>query len=536
MALRPLRAKGGGPTALPTAPDMPGPVATRHLAGRVRRHGGFLIDVCAGLAAALGQAPWGLWPLSLLGLAVVVWRVGDAATGRRAFWRALAAGAGYFGLAMLWIIEPFLVEPEIYGWMAPFALVLMALGGALFWAIPSWAAWRLARGARDRALAVAAALALSDWIRGWLFTGLPWALTGHIWIDTPAGQDVILQADEYTTVPGQYSLTFDDGAGCARIGEITSFDPRDGTVQRAVEEVFSGDLTTATRGRFTGFVYPTPADAGLDAEDVQVPVPGGHARAWRIEPDPSEDGEPRPAEGLWAVMVHGRGARRNEGIRAVPTARRLGMTSLLISYRNDGDAPDAADARYGLGTTEWEDVEAAIRYALDHGARDVVLFGWSMGGAVVLQTVDRSALAPHVRGVVLTGPVIDWVDVLRHQARLNRIPEAVGLLGQWLLANRAGRFITGLAAPVDLKALDWVTRADHVRVPTLILHSEDDEYVPVGPSQDLAERNPDLVRFVRFHQARHTREQNVDPRKWDTAVRGWLRAVLSAPRPGDRRR
>ncbi|MCV7506557.1 lysophospholipase [Micrococcus luteus] len=355
-------------------------------------------------------------------------------------------------------------------------------------------------------------------------------------VDTPAGQDVILQADEYTTVPGQYSLTFDDGAGCARIGEITSFDPRDGTVQRAVEEVFSGDLTTATRGRFTGFVYPTPADAGLDAEDVQVPVPGGHARAWRIEPDPSEDGEPRPAEGLWAVMVHGRGARRNEGIRAVPTARRLGMTSLLISYRNDGDAPDAADARYGLGTTEWEDVEAAIRYALDHGARDVVLFGWSMGGAVVLQTVDRSPLTPHVRGVVLTGPVIDWVDVLRHQARLNRIPEAVGLLGQWLLANRAGRFITGLAAPVDLKALDWVTRADHVRVPTLILHSEDDEYVPVGPSQDLAERNPDLVRFVRFHQARHTREQNVDPRKWDTTVRGWLRAVLSAPRPGGRGR
>ena len=226
----------------------------------------------------------------------------------------------------------------------------------------------------------------------------------------------------------------------------------------------------------------------------------------------------------------------NEGIRAVPTARRLGMTSLLISYRNDGDAPDAADARYGLGTTEWEDVEAAIRYALDHGARDVVLFGWSMGGAVVLQTVDRSPLAPHVRGVVLTGPVIDWVDVLRHQARLNRIPEAVGLLGQWLLANRAGRFITGLAAPVDLKALDWVTRADHVRVPTLILHSEDDEYVPVGPSQDLAERNPDLVRFVRFHQARHTREQNVDPRKWDTTVRGWLRAVLSAPRPGGRGR
>lgn len=351
-------------------------------------------------------------------------------------------------------------------------------------------------------------------------------------VDTPTGPEVILQADEYTTVPGVYSLTFDGGAGCARIGRISSFDPRDGTVQRVVEEVYSGELAAATRGRLTGFVYPTPADAGLDAEEVLVPVPGGHAPAWLVGPGPDDDGPARPAAGMWAIMVHGRGARRNEGIRTVPTAQRLGMTSLLISYRNDGDAPDAADSRYGLGTTEWEDVEAAIRYALENGASDVVLFGWSMGGAVVLQAVDRSDLAPQVRGVVLTGPVVDWVDVLQHQARLNRIPEAVGVLGQWLLSNRAGRFITGLAAPVDLKSLDWVTRAEHVRVPTLIIHSEDDEYVPVGPSQDLAERNPGLVRFVRFHQARHTREQNVDPKRWDTTVRGWLRAVLNADRPG----
>ncbi|MDY6055494.1 alpha/beta hydrolase family protein [Micrococcus sp.] len=349
-------------------------------------------------------------------------------------------------------------------------------------------------------------------------------------VDGPDGLEVILPADEATTVPGVYSLTFDGGAGVARIGPVTSFDPRDGTVQRAVEEVYRGDLRAAVRGRLTGFVYPTPADAGLDAEDVEVPVPVGSAPAWLISPGLAD--HPRPAEGVWAVMVHGRGARRNEGIRAVPTAQRLGMTSLLISYRNDGDAPDAEDSRYGLGTTEWEDVEAAVRYALDHGARDVVLFGWSMGGAVSLQFVDRSDLAPRVLAVVLTGPVVDWMDVLRHQARLNRIPEAVGLLGQWLLSNRAGRFVTGLAAPVDLKALDWVSRADHVRVPTLILHSEDDEYVPVGPSAALAERNPELVRFVRFRQAHHTREWNVDPERWDRTVRGFLRAVLAAPRPG----
>lgn len=349
-------------------------------------------------------------------------------------------------------------------------------------------------------------------------------------VDGVDGREVILSADLHSVVPGTYSLTFDHGANMARIGEITSYDPRESTVARRVEEVYSGDLSLATRGRLTGTVYPHPRDAGFEAVDVEVPVEHGVAPAWRV--DPPAENRPGTGEDIWAIMVHGRGARRNEGIRALPTTAKLGMTSLLISYRNDGDAPDAEDFRYGLGTTEWRDVEAAIRYALEQGASDVVVFGWSMGGAVALQTVDRSELSARVRGVVLTGPVIDWIDVLEHQARIKRIPEAVGWLGQWLLSNPAGRFITGLTAPVDLKSLNWVARADQLRVPTLVLHSEDDEYVPVGPSMEFAERNPRLVRFVRFTRARHTREWNVDPQRWDRTVRGWLRAVLTAQRPG----
>lgn len=232
-------------------------------------------------------------------------------------------------------------------------------------------------------------------------------------------------------------------------------------------------------------------------------------------------------------MVHGRGTKRTEGIRAVSTARSLGMTSLMISYRNDGDAPAAQDGRYGLGTTEWQDVEAAVAYALEQGATEVVLFGWSMGGAVCLQLVDRSELAASaVAAMVLDGPVINWIDVLAHQAKANRLPEASGRLGQWLMSNKAGRWATGLAAPLDLKAMNWVARAEQLRVPTLILHSEDDDFVPLGPSVELAAKAPQLVSFVRFRQARHTREWNVDPEKWHRAVSIWLSAVLTSPRPG----
>lgn len=145
-------------------------------------------DVAIGVVAALGQAPWGLWPLTVLALAAMLWRVSGTSSARIAAFRALAFGTGHFALALFWITQPFLVEAEIYGWMSPFALILMALGGGLFWALPAWPAHRMGWSRHSRAAALALALLISDWLRGWIFTGFPWALTGHVWIDTPAGQ------------------------------------------------------------------------------------------------------------------------------------------------------------------------------------------------------------------------------------------------------------------------------------------------------------------------------------------------------------
>lgn len=146
-----------------------------------------LPDLVLGLVAALGLAPFGIWGATPVALALLIWRLARARPAT-VFWHALAAGFGWFGLGLHWITQPFLVQPEIYGWMAPFALILMALGGALFWAIPAWAAARLSGDWRRQAVAIAAALVLSDWLRGWIFTGFPWALTGHVWIGSPVAQ------------------------------------------------------------------------------------------------------------------------------------------------------------------------------------------------------------------------------------------------------------------------------------------------------------------------------------------------------------
>ncbi|WP_115787409.1 alpha/beta hydrolase family protein [Arthrobacter silvisoli] len=345
------------------------------------------------------------------------------------------------------------------------------------------------------------------------------------------GLQVIMAATEDSTSHGTFSLFFDGGAGHARIGRIVSYSPAERTVQREVEEVYSGDLSRAHRGWWSGAVYASPASLGLAAEDVEIDVDGGKAPAWLVRADEGNGTRQGANARVWAIMVHGRGATRLEGLRALPVALSLGLDCLLISYRNDGLAPAAPDGRYGLGSTEWRDVEAAIAFALEQGAEEVVLFGWSMGGAISLQTADLSRYRHLIRALVLDAPVIDWVNVLAHHARLNSIPYAVGRYGQLMLGHSLGRRLTGLAAPLDLRTMDWDARAVELRTPTLLLHSVDDDYVPYGPSASLAERNPEMVTFEPFSKARHTKEWNVDREKWERLVRSWLEPRLAPLAP-----
>lgn len=345
----------------------------------------------------------------------------------------------------------------------------------------------------------------------------------------PGAGEVTLAATVETTVDGVYSLRFDAGAGHARIGAIRSWSPATSQVVRTVEEVYSGDLSTATKGWWSGTVYPDPAHAGYACEDVEIPIEVGLAPAWVIPADgqvTQEGQRPRLIEGPWAIMVHGRGAQRMEGLRAVAVAQELGLTSMLISYRNDREAPSSADRRYGLGFTEWKDVQVAISYAKSRGATQIVLFGWSMGGAICMAAADQSFYRDDIVAMVLTGPVVDWFTLFTHHTANRKLPAAIGRRASGLISSRRGRHLTGLAAPVDLASLDWVTRYRELRTPTLILHSKDDEFVPDTAGRQLSRLSP-LVEFVAFRKARHTKEWNVAPQRWENAVRAWLKPLVS---------
>ena len=128
---------------------------------------------------ALGQPPFNLVPLTLLGLVFAGVSFLSATTVRHVAWIGWWCGLGYFAVMLHWLVEPFFIYPRRDGWMAPVILVFMG-GLAIFWAAAFAAAARL-----SSVTVLALTLTLAELLRSCVLTGFPWGLLGYIWLNTP---------------------------------------------------------------------------------------------------------------------------------------------------------------------------------------------------------------------------------------------------------------------------------------------------------------------------------------------------------------
>lgn len=151
-----------------------------------------------GALIALGQVPFSLPFLALAALAVVM---AVPLPRHGAFLAGWALGFGHFLLSLQWITRPFMVDAARDGWMAPFGLVAMTGGLALFWGAAFWLAARIAPRARlPGPLVLAPLWAVAELLRSIIFTGFPWALIGHIWSETSLIQSLRLWGVEGLTL------------------------------------------------------------------------------------------------------------------------------------------------------------------------------------------------------------------------------------------------------------------------------------------------------------------------------------------------
>ena len=285
---------------------------------------------------------------------------------------------------------------------------------------------------------------------------------------TAAGQ-VALTRDLAALRPGTYGLGGD--ASHAVVGPVLGTESHSAdTVVRRLERVTHGTLKPGDKVWLTPNLYVgDPRTAlGLDHADVDIPGELGPLPAWFVP----------GIRDTWVIAVHGLGATREHAMNLMEFLHGHRFPVLALAYRGDLGAPRPPDGLNHLGETEWRDLDAAIRYAVDHGARQIVLHGWSTGATMALRAAAHSGLRERISGLVLDSPVLSWETTLRALASARHTPGAL-----LPLAVRAAQGRTGLHGdrPRRPTAPDLLDAP-----PTLIFHGPDDTVAPWGPSRRLA--------------------------------------------------
>ncbi|MFE9706572.1 alpha/beta hydrolase [Streptomyces sp. NPDC005930] len=324
---------------------------------------------------------------------------------------------------------------------------------------------------------------------------------------TAAGQ-ITLTRDLAALRPGRYGLA-GDGSHAVVGPVLGTVEHGADTVVRRLEGVTHGTVQAGDRAWFTPNLYVgNPGTAlGLEYADVEVPGELGPLPAWFLP----------GARPTWVIAVHGLAATREHALNLIAPLHRREVPVLALAYRGDVGAPPSPDGLHHFGETEWRDVDAAIRYAVDHGARQVVLLGWSTGATMALRTAALSGVRERIAGLVLDSPVLSWETTLRALATARRTPGAL-----LPLAVRAAQGRAGLRGDQDA-GMAGLYRPS---VPTLIYHGPGDAVAPWHLSRRLADTHSRLVALHTVRDAPHGAMWNADPEDYEETFRRFMTPLV----------
>ena len=226
----------------------------------------YLVAAVLGCLASAALPPLYLVPLLWPAFTVLLWLMNGVERARGAFLTGWAFGSGHFLAGLYWVGIAFLVDAEKYAAFLPLAVAGLAAGIGLFPALALLAVWRSRWRGPARVFLLAAAWLAAEWLRSWIFTGLPWNLIGSVWVIS----DQMMQLAAYAGVWGLSLVTVIAAAAPATLGE-----PASGVIGRRWSSVALALLLPAllwTGGAWRLSAAPPPGDdtvAGVRLRLVQ---------------------------------------------------------------------------------------------------------------------------------------------------------------------------------------------------------------------------------------------------------------------------
>ncbi len=171
------------------------------------------------------------------------------------------------------------------------------------------------------------------------------------------------------------------------------------------------------------------------------------------------------------------------------------------------------------GINERRDVLRWTEYAVKRfgDGLKILLVGISMGAATVLMA-SALALPRQVRGIIADCPYTSPAEIITEVGRAKGIPVKLAFPLVSLGAHVLGGF--------SLDAASALSAVRQAKVPVLLIHGEDDGFVPCGMSRRIAAANPALVELHTFPGAGHGLSYLVDTERYTALVQAFCRRVL----------
>jgi len=249
-------------------------------------------------------------------------------------------------------------------------------------------------------------------------------------------------------------------------------------------------LATLLAGCNSLFFYPehaivdTPQRHGIEYQTIEFrAVDGVKLSAWFL---PSHAADGGKAKGT-VLFLHGNAENISTHFRNVAWLPAEGFNVLALDYRGYG-ASEGTPSVAGVQL----DIDAAMRALLarpDVNPDRIVVFGQSLGGALAIAYVARSAYRAHIRAVVADSAFSDYRRIVRQK-----------LAGTW--------FTWPLQWLPYLTVDNTYSPAASVRavspIPLLLIHGDQDAVVPYSHSQELFELAADPKELWIVPGAGHT--------------------------------
>ena len=259
----------------------------------------------------------------------------------------------------------------------------------------------------------------------------------------------------------------------------------------------------------SGWLGSTPEHFGFGDRYETVKLPSG-AIGW-IFPNSSD---------TWVIHVHGRRASMGETLRNIKQFADLGYSQLTMSMKTDSKPFGLGRRISNLGAIEWREVEGAVQVAKSHGAKEVVLFGWSQGALISSLFLMNSSETSIVRGAIYDSPLLDYRHTMRYQAVRGGYPAFLG--DRVVDSIKSNKLIRLLGyRNVDVDQISLVRNGLLPKLPVLVLYSMNDGHVAIEDVHKFGELNSG-VSLVEIPDARHCRLFNEDQQKYQGAIASWL--------------